>query len=171
MWSFTDLENKKTLITGEVHTGKTYLTQTLLQEAESLTRDIAVIDMAPEPTKGVGGKLHPTSSETEYYTTEILTPRLSGKTAQEVIQLAETNKERIDVLFQNYIPRAILFINDVSIYLQRGSVRTVLHTISSSRTVIMNGYLGTSLGEDPFSQKERESMLNLQKSCDILIRR
>lgn len=171
MWKFTDLQNKKTLIIGEVHTGKTQVTQSLLQEAESLTNNIAVIDMAPEPTKGVGGKLQPTSPETAYYTTDIVTPRLSGKTAREIIELAETNKKRIESLFQTYIPRSILFINDVSIYLQRGRVKTIVHIISSSHTVIMNGYLGTSLGEDPFSQKERESMLTLQGLCDILIRR
>jgi hypothetical protein len=171
MWKFTDLQNKRTLIIGEVHTGKTQLTQSLLQEAESLTNDIAVIDMAPEPTKGVGGKLQPTSSETAYYTTDIVTPRLSGKTRREIIQLAETNKRRIETLFQTYVPRGILFINDVSIYLQRGGVKTIVHVISSSHTVIMNGYLGTSLGEDPFSQKEREFMLTLQGLCDIVIRR
>ncbi|MBU6996505.1 MAG: hypothetical protein HXS41_14090 [Theionarchaea archaeon] len=171
MWKFTELQNKKTLILGEVHTGKTWLTQSLLQEAESLTSNIAVIDMAPDPIKGVGGKLQPTSPETAYYTTDILTPRLSGKTAGEIIQLAETNKKRIESLFQNYVPRDVLFINDISIYLQRGSVKTIVHVISSSHTVIMNGYLGTSLGEDPFSQRERESILSLQEFCDVLIRR
>ncbi len=164
MWRFTDLENSRTLILGDVHTGKTQLTQKLLEEAESLKRDIAVIDMAPEKKSDIGGKLTP-SSTTFYYTTEIATPRLSGKTEKEVIELAEMNKKRIDELLKEYKPRNVLFINDVSIYLQRGKVETIVSLLSSSKTCILNGYFGSSLGKDPFSLEERKKMTELQIFC------
>jgi hypothetical protein len=169
MWRFIDLEHQKVLIRGEVGTGKTQLTQGLLEEAEALRREIAVIDMAPEPKNGAGGKLNPGKSD--YYTTDIKTPRLSGTTEKEVIELAELNKKRIEGLFSIYNPKDVLFMNDVSIYLQRGKVERIVSVMSSSSTCIMNGYFGTSLGEDSFSAEERRKMIELQKFCDIIIRR
>lgn len=168
MWTFTDLENYRTLILGEVRTGKTKLTQKLLEEAETLEKDIAVIDMAPESRDGVGGKLIPAAT-TAYYTTDIVTPRLTGKTEKEMEQLAALNKNRIEDLFNQYLPKPVLFMNDVSIYLQRGTVDALVLIMSSSRTCIMNGYFGTSLGEDVFSIKEKKKMMKLQPFCDKII--
>lgn len=170
MWKFTDLENHRCLILGDLNTGKTSLTQTLLDEAEALGRSITVIDMAPNRKTGVGGKLTCNcSNNCDYYTTEIATPRLSGKTPKEVITLAELNKERIDNLLEKYNPRDVLFINDVSIYLQRGDVEKIVRLMSLSKTCIINGYFGTQLGTDPFSSEERRKMVELQKYCDKII--
>jgi hypothetical protein len=169
MWKFITLEHQNVLIRGEVGTGKTRLTQRLLEEAEALGRKIAVIDMAPEPQNGAGGKLNPGTSD--YYTTDIETPRLSGTTEKEIVELAELNKQRIEDLFNIYKPRDVLFMNDVSMYLQRGNVERIVSVMSSSRTCILNGYFGTSLGEDSFSEEERRKMIELQKFCDIIIRR
>lgn len=168
MWTYTDLESYRTLILGEVGTGKTKLTQKLLNEAETLHNDIAVIDMAPVYRKGIGGKLIPADT-TAYYTADIVTPRLTGKTAKETEQLAVLNKNRIEDLFNQYVPKPVLFMNDVSIYLQRGTVSMLLSVLSSSKTCIMNGYFGTSLGEDMFSLKEKRQMIKLQTHCDKLI--
>lgn len=170
MVQFTDLEGEYTLILGEVHTGKTQMTQKLLNEAEALTRKISVIDMAPQPKNGkkVGGKLDP-GKPTVYYTTPIETPRLSGKTLKEVYTLAELNKKRIEKIFEKYEPTEVLFMNDVSIYLQRGEVTRLVTVISSAQTCVMNGYFGTSLGEDTFSNEERSKMIELQKFCHHII--
>ena len=168
MWTYTDHENYKTLILGEVRTGKTKLTQDLLKEAETLHRDIAVIDMGPESNQGIGGKLIPADT-TAYYTTDIVTPRLTGKTEKETEQLAALNKKRIDNLFNQYTPKPVLFINDVSIYVQCGNIDALVTIMSFSVTCIMNGYFGTSLGEDIFSITERKKMIKLQKYCDKII--
>ncbi len=165
MWKFTDLEGCRCLIVGEVNTGKTQMTQTLLNEALALQKEVAVIDMGPG-TQTVGGKL---ICDCDYYTTDIETPRLSGKTEKEVITLATINKKRIDTLLETYTPCKVLFINDVSIYLQRGEVETIVSVMSSSETCIINGYIGKSLGNDPFSVEERRKMIELQKHCNIII--
>ena len=169
MWTFTDLECHTCLILGELNCGKTTLTQELLNEALALGRSVAVIDMAPERSKGVGGKLVCKSSTCDYYTTDIVTPRLSGKTEEEIIELAELNKERIDLIFAEYKPKNTLFINDVSLYLQRGSVDVIGSILKLSCTSIMNGYFGASLGEDPFSTEEMRKMVELQRLCDRII--
>lgn len=166
MWTYPDLEGHRCLIVGEINTGKTQLTQNLLEEAESLGRAITVIDMAPERRKGVGGRL---KTHSEYYTTHIETPRLTGNTIKEVISLAEGNKERIETLFEKIILKDVLFINDVSLYLQRGDVARIVSLMNEVHTSILNGYFGTSLGEDPFSMEERKKMIELQEQCDRII--
>jgi hypothetical protein len=166
MWKFTDLENHTCLILGDLNSGKTHLTQMLLDEAQALGNSVAVIDMAPHESTGVGGNLTCTC---DYYTTEIVTPRLSGKTEEEVVTLAELNRERIDLLLNTYHPRKVLFINDVSIYLQRGNVEKIVSVMSLSQTCIINGYFGTTLGEDPFSVEEKKKMIDLHKHCDRII--
>lgn len=166
MWAYPDLEEHRCLIVGEVNTGKTQLTQNLLDEAESLEKAITVIDMAPERKEGVGGRL---KTKSDYYTTHIETPRLTGKTIKEIISLAEGNKERIEALFEKIILKDVLFINDVSLYLQRGDVARIVSLLEAVQTSILNGYFGTSLGEDPFSMEERKKMIELQEHCDRII--
>jgi hypothetical protein len=49
--------NKKTIIVGEVNTGKTvYLGKILKMFVDEGEKDLTVIDMAPESTRGIGGK-------------------------------------------------------------------------------------------------------------------
>ena len=168
MWKFIELEHHRCLILGEPNTGKTQVTQTLLDEAEDLGRSIAVIDMAPERKGDIGGKLV-CHNDHGYYTADIVTPRLSGRTEKEIIELAELNKRRIDSIFEKYRPKQVLFINDVSIYLQRGEVKKIVDIMSLSETCIMNGYFGVSLGNDPLSTEERRKMTELQKFCDRIM--
>ena len=92
-----DILGKRILITGEVNTGKTTLTRTLL---EALCRDglgfrIAIIDMAPEipeetalakGLRGIGGRLLPFGwDDVLYLSTSIIPPRLSSKTEEEAL--------------------------------------------------------------------------------------
>jgi hypothetical protein len=166
MWTYPDLKGHRCLIVGEVNTGKTQLTQDLLCEAESLGEAITVIDLGPEVREGVGGRL---KTEADYHTTHIDAPRLTGKTIKEVISLAEGNKRRIETLFDKITLKDVLFINDVSLYLQRGAVERIVSLLEAVQTSILNGYFGTSLGEDPFSMEERKKMIELQKQCDRII--
>lgn len=165
MWKYNDLEGCRCLILGEVNTGKTQMTQKLLDEAVNRGKSVAVIDMAPDRST-VGGKL---VCNCDYYTAEIATPRLSGRTLEEVVKLAELNREKIEEIFKRYKPKDVLFINDVSIYLQRGEIERIVSIMSSSYTCILNGYYGKSLGEDAFSAEERRKMRALQTHCNIII--
>ena len=130
--------------------------------------------MAPESVKGIGGKLKIEGHESiRYLTAPIVAPRLSGKTPQEVQTLALENARVIDDIFVTYLknPSKILFINDVSIYLQAGDLEKLLTYISSTPTVIMNGYFGSSLGGGALGQRERKNMEELQKRCDRVIKK
>ena len=53
-----EFRNKRTLIIGEVKTGKTVcMGEILMRFLEGGETDLTVIDMAPESTKGIGGKM------------------------------------------------------------------------------------------------------------------
>lgn len=166
--------NKKTIIIGEVNTGKTaYLGEILNGFLEEGETDITVIDMAPESVKGIGGKMSKREIYAiRYFTAQIVAPRLIGKTDQEVEMLATHNAKLINDIFVAYLknPTKVLFINDVSLYLQAGDLNKLLSLLNSTSTVIMNGYYGFSLGGGKLGKRERENMIALQKRCNNVIR-
>ena len=130
-----DYLNRKTLILGDVNTGKTTLTKKVLEALcrRDLGGRIAIVDMAPEiPEKlakekglvGVGGKLTPPEGDDILYLGgHFEPPRLSSKTEEEAIRKARQNQRMIEGHFHelDLQPREILFVNDVSIYLQAGT--------------------------------------------------
>jgi len=162
----------KTLIVGDVNTGKTSYTQLLLLKCRG-QKIIIVLDMAPEVFKGVGGKMHvPTDPDIHYFTTQIRPPRLMGKDEQESMKIASENAAIIERdLFSkaDSIPADTLIINDVSLYLQTGNPKRLIHVLEKFPTVIMNGYLGHSFPEGPLTQRERENMKILMGVCDQVI--
>ena len=166
--------NHKILITGEVNTGKTlYLVEILHRFLEEGETEMAVIDMAPEPVKGIGGKM--TVGEKDpirYRTAQIVAPRLTGDTDDEIERLAESNARMLEDIFEVYLrnPGRVLFINDVSIYLQMGDLDRLLLLLHSTPTVIMNGYYGLSLGGGELGRRERQNMRALQGHCDRVFR-
>jgi GTPase SAR1 family protein len=168
-----EFKHRKTIIIGEVNTGKTaYLGKILRGFLDRNESDMAVIDMAPEPVKGIGGKMDTsTIPEVIYYTTKIWAPRLMGMTEEEVETLARGNAKAIEDIFEQYLkhPRKILFINDVSLYLQAGDVQALLSFLELTPTVIMNGYYGHSLGGGPLGNRERQQMKILQERCESVI--
>jgi len=168
-----EFRNKKTIIIGEVNTGKTACLGEILDRfMEAGAREIAVIDMAPKRVKGIGGKMRTEGfSSISYYTAEIMAPRLVGKTEHEVQMLAEHNVKLIDNIFAEYLknPCKVLFINDVSLYLQAGDPNKLFLLLDSSPTVIINGYYGYSLGGGKLGKRERENMNALRKRCDRVI--
>lgn len=155
-----EFRNKKSIIVGEVNTGKTlYLCEILNRFLDEDEKKISLIDMAPESIKGIGGKIeHEQMDALRYYTTQIVAPRLTGKTVEEVETFAQHNAKLIDELFVEYLnnPSKVLFINDVSIYLQAGDLNELLTLLHSTPTVIMNGYFGSSLGGGKLGERERE---------------
>jgi len=139
-----EFRNKKTIIIGEVNTGKTTflldILSVFLKEGE---KEITLIDMAPESIKGIGGKIDKDKIDAiQYYTARIVAPRLTGKTEEEVEKFARHNAELINKIFVEYLknPTKVLFINDVSIYLQAGDLIELLALLHSTPTVIINGY-------------------------------
>lgn len=164
---------KKTIIVGEVNTGKTaYLNNILEEFRKAGQKDLTIIDMAPESVKGIGGKMYPGEPGSgRYLSAPIVPPRLTGESEKEVKLLAEQNAVLIDQLFSQYLnnPSKALFINDVSIYLQAGGLDKLLLLLDSTPTVIMNGYLGHSLGGGELGERERRNMTALQERCDRVI--
>jgi hypothetical protein len=134
---------------------------------------VSFLDVAPEMIKGIGGKFKPTPQPPSfiYLTTEIFAPRLTAKSPEERDRLAQANAISIERMFEEYRrqPSDVLFINDVSIYLQAGDLESLWDVISLSKTAVMNGYYGKTLGEDPLSQRERREMDRLIERCDRVI--
>jgi hypothetical protein len=164
---------KKTLFLGDVNSGKTQRTLELLAKIiDRKSDEIAVLDLAPEKTQKIGGKIEvPSHPRVSYYTTKITPPRLIGRNVTEVEAYARQNREAIEKLFSRYLkdPKKILFINDVSLYLQMGDLDRLLETLRPSHTAIINGYYGKTFGESQFSQREKRQMDQLAKVCDRVI--
>jgi hypothetical protein len=178
-YAFKDIVGKKVLITGDVGVGKTKLTIALLEEAIALglSAKITIIDMAPTGRK-IGGKLVEFSEKLRairYLTPQLVeTPRLSAKSTRELLHLVNLNEKRIRPLLKEFVetPTSILFVNDISIYLQSGSDEPILSVMRSSETFIANGYFGSTLHSDfetDISTTERRLMKKLADTVDFAI--
>lgn len=181
-FSYEGFRGRKVLIQGDVGSGKTALTRRLLTEAltKEAPSDITVIDMAPEGVVRdgvvIGGRLLKSPDKgVRLLNSEIYTPRLTAKTPGELQELADLNREKVEELFEAFIeePSRILFINDVSIYLQRGDLEKLIDTINKAETVIVNGYYGERLREDlgtGISMREKSMMEELARRMEVVIR-
>ena len=168
---------RKTLILGDVNTGKTTLTRKVLEallRRPDLGGRIAIVDMAPEiPEKlakekglvGVGGKLTPPEGhDILYLGGHFEPPRLSSKTEEEAMEKARQNRRIIDGLFRtlDLQSRDILLVNDVSIYLQAGTAENLTRWLDRAATVIANGYWGKRLGGGTLTERERTETAKLK---------
>jgi len=183
-YAFKDIVGKKVLITGDVGVGKTKLTIALLEEAIALglSAKITIIDMAPTTVyiegRKIGGKLVEFSEKLRairYLTPQrVETPRLSAKSTRELLHLVNLNEKRIRPLLKEFVetPTSILFVNDISIYLQSGFDEPILSVMRSSETFVANGYFGSTLHSDfetDVSSTERRLMKKLADTVDIVI--
>jgi archaellum biogenesis ATPase FlaH len=162
----------KTLIVGDVNTGKTSYTQLLLLECRG-KKTMVVLDMAPEKVKNIGGKMQVLSDpEIHYFTTQIRPPRLSAENEEEAIKIANENAKSIerDLLSRaESIPADALIVNDVSLYLQMGNFKRLLQVMERFQTVILNGYYGEAFPDGKLTRRERENMEHLMNFCDQVI--
>jgi hypothetical protein len=174
---------KRALILGDVNMGKTTLCREILAEfcRLGLSSRMAVIDLAPNipadvlaarGLQGVGGKLLPPGESDVLYLGALLKPpRLSSGTEEEALEIARQNVEKIGGLFEDFgrSGRDILFINDISIYLQAGTAEVLISWIRRARTIVANGYYGESLGSGILSRREKEQMARLKHYFDKVI--
>jgi GTPase SAR1 family protein len=171
-----DYLSRKTLILGDVNTGKTTLTKKVLEALcrRNLGGRIAIVDMAPEiPEKlarekglpGVGGKLTPPEGhDILYLGGHFEPPRLSSKTEEEAMEKARQNRRLSEGLFRKIDgqSRDILLVNDVSIYLQAGTAENLTRWLDQAATVIANGYWGKRLGGGTLTERERTETAKLK---------
>lgn len=166
--------NKRTLIIGDVKSGKTARTLEILRgfvQAGYADR-IAVIDMAPDPVKGIGGKMTPpVDTPLLYLTTTIAAPRLTGIDEEHTHRLAVQNAHAIEALFSSLQqqPKDILFVNDASLYLQAGDFDTFLTALDTASTQIINAYYGSTFADSALTRREKHLTEALMKTCDIMI--
>lgn len=180
-FSMSEIVGLKTLIVGDVGVGKTRLTRRLLgEELEMNLERVTVIDMAPDVVNiegvSVGGALLGAykGDIRLLRSNDIKTPRLSAKSPEELLQLADHNRREIEGLLDAFDtePSETLFVNDVSIYLQSGKLERLWDTIKLAETVVVNGYFGTRLEEDlgtGVSARERRLMEELASRMDKVV--
>ena len=170
-----DYLDRKTLILGDVNTGKTTLTRKVLEallRSRDLAGRIAIVDLAPDISVklakekgliGVGGKLLPPEGQDILYLSgQLEPPRLSSKTEEEAIEKARKNRQIIEDLLRKVQARDILLVNDVSIYLQAGTTESLTRWLDQAATVIANGYWGERLGGGALTKRERAETAKLK---------
>ncbi len=170
-----DFLGQRTLIIGDINTGKTRTTSRILADwiAANPTPQMTVLDLAPETVRGIGGRLAlPAGFTGRYLFADIVAPRLTGRTPEEVTRLAAENALAAAPLFNQILarPHPILVVNDATLYLQAGDYRRFAETIQSAVTVLINAYYGKRLGDHPISNRERQLTERLMQDCDRVIR-
>jgi len=176
-----DVLGKKILILGEAGSGKTKLLAELLRELSALLppEKMTVIDLAPEKTGGVGGKLTDYANlinKVKYFSpVKVYTPRLTGTSPEEVLRYAELNREIMTPLLNGFIqhPTENLVVNDVTLYLHSGELETVLKCAKLAKTFVATAYYGIRLSDDlgtGISARERQLTDKLATFMDSTIR-
>jgi len=173
--STRDYDGRRTLIVGDVNSGKTRLTESVLAAwtARGRSREIAVLDLAPQTRRGIGGRLAlPQGFLGVYQAPAVTPPRLTAKTEEEAEELARANAAAIDPFLQNpgLAERTILVINDATLYLQAGDYDPFLQVIRSAATALINAYYGHSFPDFRLSRRERLLTERLIQDCDRIIR-
>lgn len=160
MESYRNCVNKKTLIAGDVGTGKTRLTISLLRQAiyAGHSKKITILDLAPKATEvsgiKIGGRIGDfmriPKSLRYLAPAEIVAPRLSARGPEHLLELVELNYRKAKPLMDlvSAAPTPVLFVNDISIYVQSGRFEPMGNILRASQTFVANGYSGTGLASD-----------------------
>ena len=170
---------KKILVIGDVNTGKTTLCKRWLTELcqQGLGARIALLDLAPTISRelalqrgivGAGGELRaPAGSEVLDLRATLEPPRLSSSSEGEALEKAVRNAQLIETLSCQLEPqRDILFINDVTLFLQARSAASLIKSARFDRrtTLVINGYRGERLGGGALTRHETAEMSELEKA-------
>ena len=176
-----DLLGKKLLVMGDINAGKTTLCRQWLARlcAQGQGGRIVVLDLAPDippalaQARGLAGAggylLPPPDSDVLDLRTHLHAPRLSSATEAEAEEKAAHNARAIEALFDQ-LPqpgsgRDVLFVNDVTLYLQAGFAADLLGNLGKAdfTTLVVNGYWGQRLGDSALSRREREQTRRLRE--------
>jgi len=170
---------KRILVIGDVNTGKTTLCKHWLSELcqQVLGPRIALLDLAPTISHelalkrgivGAGGELRaPAESAVLDLRAHLEPPRLSSSSEGEALEKAERNAQLIDALLRRLEPqRDILFINDVTLFLQARSAASLIEAagFDTRTTLVVNGYRGERLGGGALTRHETAEMAELEKA-------
>ena len=157
---FRNYVGHRTLLYGEVNTGKTYYTakfvQYLLEIKNIKPKDISILDFAPKlayyNNLKIGGRIQ------DYYDKSvkchniefigvIIPPRLNAKNKNELYDNICHNFNKIYEIIEIYNgnPTPVLIINDISLFLHLGSNKYLINTINKSDTFFGNSYYGSSI--------------------------
>lgn len=171
----TEYNGRRTIIIGDVNTGKTRLTENVLARwvAQDRSQEIVVLDLAPETKETIGGRIHlPAGFQGGVLATTIMPPRLSGRDEDEAATLAEANAAAIETLLKDSRLEtcSILVINDVTLYLQAGKYERLWAVIQPVKTILINAYYGHSFPDYQLSRQERRLTDRLIQDCDRVIR-
>ncbi|MDW7971541.1 MAG: hypothetical protein RMI53_06795 [Nitrososphaerota archaeon] len=177
---FKELIGKKAIIKGEAGSGKTRLTEKLINEAINFfpPSEITIMDFAPPRIlmEGftIGGNINVPSGVIHLRPEKIYAPRIEGKTKEEVLEFAKRNAESIEKIFSLYKrnPTKVLFINDITIYFHAGSLENLLNIIELSNTFICNAYEGKRLSDDKgsgVSEREKLMLRKFEEHMNIII--
>ena len=156
-YCFTDLKDMRTLIAGDVGAEKTGLLLKLLNEAVDDTREkITVLDFASPETASKGENYGKPLSGTQAPNVKVISSRLikatlhSAKSADDLIRLADYNLKITRSLLGQYLesPTSILFVNEVSVHLLRGTLKRLWDCLRKAETVLASGYMGGRTLED-----------------------
>lgn len=170
---------KKTLLIGEVGTGKTlFLVEFLKFLVENgYSDEVTIIDMAPVRIHGVGGSISEYTDLVLYVrylkSEKVWAPRLMGRNKEEVLRFAEENRRNIEPLITTYLsnPTRILLVNDLTIYLHAGDISRIIELIDVAETFMATAYEGVRLEDDKGSgitDKERRSLSILKEKVSIV---
>ena len=167
-------DHQRTLILGDVNTGKTRMTIGILSHwlAAEPARLMTVLDLAPDAVRGIGGRLKlPADFKGRYFAPPIVAPRLTGQTADDISRLAAANARRVEPLLDQIIahPHPFLIINDATLYLQAGDYARLIAVLDSAATVVLNAYYGSRFADHPISRRERRLTDRLARDCDQII--
>lgn len=172
---------KKLLIWGETGAGKTKLLAEILQELiwQVDPEEITVIDLAPQRTGEIGGKLTDyltIDSRVRYLSPEkVYTPRLVSTSPEHVLRYAELNKKSMKPLLDQFVRKttSVLMLNDITLYLHLGELQTVLECVRLADTFSATAYHGSTFDKDfgtGISSRERQLTEELAAFMDSIVR-
>lgn len=165
---------RRTLILGDVNSGKTERTRQILHAfiragyAEQLT----VLDLSPDPVGNIGGKLQvPAGRPLLHFSPTIFAPRLSGRNPDEVQRLAFQNARMIEKLFPEIKrrKRKILIINDATLYFHAGDLSRFMALLDTAATQVINAYWGDTFEDSTLTQREKGLTRELRATCDEIV--
>ena len=176
-----EILGKKVLILGETGSGKTRQAAKLLAEFMTLVNPekITIIDLAPQRTGEIGGKIADylnIHGEVKYLSPKnVYTPRLAGKSPEQILRYAELNRKNMEPLLEKFVRNAtdVLVLNDVTLYLHSGELENVLKCVKLANTVLVTAYYGSKLANDlgtGISPRERKLTEKLASFMDLVIK-